>query len=820
MPTATADNGIFKLTREQLMTLAAGQDSYRFLALALLALPQLPGDVDLRLQVIRHLAALGLIGPAIEFAVGLPAPVVEQLRAAGVLRQLEAVPSGRVPWERLRDQYESNLRVLLTRFPAAGQAAREWDEHHRRLELYQCRDGNWQLASLDAEGRRVWLPRLLDHKAESERAEIAGLADALMPAPYLVKGLGLGWYFARLVRETLHRFLNYSSAIYLLVPSPLELAVALHLHDWRELLGEPRVHIFVGADCGEQFVNGLVSDPELPLPRQNVSVLSIAAGPEVDPGALVERVAEQLGKRYQAVSADVERLYASHDAAAWARRYAVDDPGEPLRVCFLVSRHTTYLKYCIRDLAAAFESRGLRTQVLTEREDHTQLALTTCLETALRFRPDLFFVIDHFRYEYQRLIPAHVPYVGWIQDQLPHLYSRTCGESLGPLDFFIAPDPSAFVHRYGYPASQGLAWTMATDDKTYSDLALPEEELSPHRCDFSYVSNQSRLPADFHDERRKQFASDPATLRLVDLSYEALLQAFRERPDTARLSVRFMLEAIERERKPGRVCEENRQAILRFHLDPLAELMFRQNTLEWVADYCDRTGRRLHLYGKGWEDHPRLAAYARGVADNGRPLRAIYQASAVNLQIIGTGAIHQRLLDGLAAGGFFLIRFTPPDTALATVKRYLAALRRYRPATDADHEASAMPELAEALWELHRFMGHDARATLFRIDPEDNTMLESLEADGFRRLAGAMFPQYGEVSFASAEEFARCADRFLADAEARRTIARAMRGVVVEHYSYGMLVDRLLAFVRRRLREQAEPSVRVSPGQEVAGVLS
>ena len=63
----------------------------------------------------------------------------------------------------------------------------------------------------------------------------------------------------------------------------------------------------------------------------------------------------------------------------------------------------------------------------------------------------------------------------------------------------------------------------------------------------------------------------------------------------------------------------------------------------------------LRLYGRGWENNPTFAKFARGVADHRGELPLIYQASRINLQVSPLGSLHQRVMEGLASGGFFLL---------------------------------------------------------------------------------------------------------------------------------------------------------------------
>ncbi len=78
---------------------------------------------------------------------------------------------------------------------------------------------------------------------------------------------------------------------------------------------------------------------------------------------------------------------------------------------------------------------------------------------------------------------------------------------------------------------------------------------------------------------------------------------------------------------------EARQAkhLAQFFAYRLYDILFRRQTLRWVAGWAEQTDRRFRLYGRGWSDDPLLAKYAVGPieqrTDFGRrvrsPLRAV-----------------------------------------------------------------------------------------------------------------------------------------------------------------------------------------------------
>ena len=777
-------------------------DFYGLLNIGLKHLAGQPDDAPAALLVSQAYAALGLMGPARELLGGLPAESQQHPEIDALRMQIARAPSGRVSWGALQGQYEANAARLFERYPALRAHEATFRDIPRQYELYRSADGNLHVAQRDANRQRRWLPDLRNVGGMLAAAQLPHEPPSHFCGVYLVAGDRMFGLFNRVFDATRKMFLTFSPRIYVIEEDVASFGVSLYVAEDVERLCHERAAVFVGPDCVEELLAFFEARP-LRLPPE-YAVRLTPAGEALAHRACV--VLLEHTKREQARAAEtVETVHQYYDALPadhWKQRFAGAHE-RPLRVMGMISRFTTFLQYSMRDWGAAFESRGHEFRVLTEDNDHDLLPVYRKAQVLDEYKPDLVVSIDHFRREYAPFVPDNIPCVGWIQDTLPHLYTRECGESLGPLDFYIANSLSELVTQYGYPRTHGLSWTVPTDERTYSAARLPEAELAPHRCDLSFVSNQSTPPQHFYEQRRQRFGEDPGVRRIIDYVYDALVRSFAEQPQTARNNAWWLLDRAREELGLAPASSEARDTLMRYYLQPLAELMFRQSTLEWVADYCDRTGRTLHLYGNGWDAHPRLARYARGAANNGRELRAIYQASAVNLQIFGAGStLHQRLLDGLAAGGFFLIRYTPADMCHAPTQRALAALRECDLAVDTNYDPADVPQVAAAMQAMARHNGWEERPGPVRVPAISKQSWEDLEATGFRQITGAVFPEYGDVSFGSAAEFERRADHFLAEPAQREPIVTAMREVVVSRYSYGALVDDLLALVSGRLARQ------------------
>ncbi len=77
---------------------------------------------------------------------------------------------------------------------------------------------------------------------------------------------------------------------------------------------------------------------------------------------------------------------------------------------------------------------------------------------------------------------------------------------------------------------------------------------------------------------------------------------------------------------------------------PLNNALYRQQTLQWIANVSDHLGLRLGIYGGGWENHPRFSRFARGKVAFGPDLQPLTRRGRrINFQIVPYAFFHQRL---------------------------------------------------------------------------------------------------------------------------------------------------------------------------------
>lgn len=758
---------------------------------------------ELIFDYLRVLTRLGLNEAATQ--------LLEQISAAGTFDDPKAVeamaapiygaPPRRIAWSSLRRRWSANLAAFEQRDAAAAALVREaWNQAADTFELHQCADGNYQIRTAGAAWPPTWLPFLDDHRGLADRRITPVRGDARC-ASLAFDGIGLGWEALIGYERTRPTALGATSVLYVVEEHPEAVAMAFHLHDWRTMLADSRVMWFVGAGAADRIRAWLDAHPDWPLPDNCYVCGPFPHTADTAINPVFAELDERRREQADALRRRIEARYGGRDASWWAQRFseAMDERGRatdrPLRVLGLSSRFTTFLQYSMRDCLRSIEKLGHRVQVLTEEFPYLYINEVSGLRALVEYEPDLVLLLSRMRDEMPRLFPETIPTVAWDQDTLPWVFDPVRRPRLGPNDFLMGYAALGCRTRFGWPEHRCRYCTTAGSPDTYSAEPLSDEELAPFRCDVSYVSHASETPGEEIAKVEEWFEGQGAHA------------IFRGAVDM------LMPGWLAGGACPGRVMTAVIDAAAAMHLGltwedlgkmtgpvhRIAGRVFRHVALGWVADWVDRTGRTFHLWGNGWERHPRLGRYARGAAANGHTLRCIYQGSRINLQLMGTGFFHQRALDGLMAGGFFLGRRSDADGMGPLVREMIALLDRHGVRTAVDLAAMPDQDARERIEATIYRMGEDPRA----VCPE---WIENRRLTAQGDFIDERIPGLDEILFASSGEFEEKAEHFLADPAARQACATALRNVLIQDYSYDARMRQMLLFVRDGYRTEAAPA--------------
>ena len=606
----------------------------------------------------------------------------------------------------------------------------------------------------------------------------------------LIGGLAYGWAWDRIAKLPckVDGAPGHTPPIYLLTSDVDRLWAVLHVMDWRELLASPRMQIFAGVDAGQQFVDKLSEDTFWPVPRASLRIESnLWPG---DMNSMIQVVNERRHQKFVANKTRLAAIYPTTSGADWSERLR----GQKLRILGVTSRFTTFLQHSMRDWLSAFEHMGHETHLVIEQADHLLCDGHSITEKIVELAPDLIVIIDHYRAELQGS-PEDVPYVMWVQDRLPNIYSPQGGASQGPRDFCLGFGRLHLSNRYGYPQERFLSTPVGINERRFANLELSASDRQRFGCDVSYVSHASKTA----EQLTQEFAANGKSPEITRLSDDLLQQikVWYATGGQALCEVQLR-EMVQRSMNATRVYLDERNAaetINYFHHN-VNNALFRHQALQWLAD----TGVNLHLWGRGWEDHPTLRRFARGLADNNHELPRIYRASKINLQVTPHGSVHQRLLDGLAVGGFFLMRWHPGDAVGLIYHELLRWCQANRITCEADLRQQADARINAMIDRINLLEGTTRQNRVLDVF---DVMQGHADSD-FMTSADSIWDEYPQVAFNTPAELSRQLARFLSDETARQTIADSMRARVIERASYTSINRRLLAMLRTELgREES-----------------
>lgn len=503
-----------------------------------------------------------------------------------------------------------------------------------------------------------------------------------------------------------------------------------------------------------------------------------------------------------AASAETASAAAASPDDEGAGTVGQDDAGRrplanrPLRVLGITSIHTTFLQYSMRDCLRALERLGHETRLLIEPKPYLALDPVAAMREQLAFEPDLILVLSRMRDEMTALAHAAIPSVCWDQDALPWVFNPARRPTLAWNDFLMGFSAATAPRRFGWPGHRCLYCPMAASSDAYDPQPLPDSELARYRCDVSYVSHASATP-EAEAEVVAGWLPDERLRRIFRAAVERLLPNWLRGGEFPGLVMRAVFDAAAEVAEPPPSWADLLKLIPA--CQRIGDRAFRHVALGWAADWADRNARSFHIWGNGWDQHPRLSRFARGAARNGHELRCIYQASSVNLQLMGFGFLHQRALDGLMAGGFFLARRSRSDAAAPQRGLLLSLLERHG-VSDASQLAGLSSESARrSIVQLIEAIDADPRG----LCPQWIEVQHMATQD---RYAADVIPHFDEIAFGDATELGQRLERFLAAPRDRRRLAGRMRQLLIEQYSYKARMARMLTFVRDGFIRQAEPA--------------
>ncbi len=342
--------------------------------------------------------------------------------------------------------------------------------------------------------------------------------------------------------------------------------------------------------------------------------------------------------------------------------------GKP-RILFITSRFTTAVQYFIRDCALACDKLGIPNRLLIEKSNVHRKSAYVWLLAIREFKPDIIFIIDHFRWEYP-WVPENVVFLNWVQDALPHIMSPESTRKIKEMDFIL----NMFItgrefFSLGYPAEKLIDAVVPVNPYIYKTFALTEqekEELGSDICVFSNAGNPQKGFREFLNKITGLTHYDTLEKVFKSVYEDTYRMTFEEQPlYTIRHYEKLILKW----------CKRFGLSVKQEALHELAE-RFRQDVgyrimrsvpLEWLHE----KGYNMKLWGREWVEHPVLNKYAQGVAQNGEVLSKVINASKI---VIGTNpgiTTHPRVFETILSNSFYLGVNIPETYDWANIRKVM-----------------------------------------------------------------------------------------------------------------------------------------------------
>lgn len=648
-----------------------------------------------------------------------------------------------------------------------------------------------------------------DEQVAAWIASQPALHEGFVP-PIVVCGLGTTAMLRGVWNATNGSKDGYTPRLWVVEPDGARATRGLSECDLAEIIADERVGFLLGPGSFERLREALVARPD--TPAQHLCVSDTGTPSELT--GVASRVLDEVAAAHERararLRARVAAIYAERDASWWASRFAsAASGGEPLRVLLPSCRYTTFVQHAARDLANAFERRGVRAEVLLERDSHSRLSSVAYLEQLASLKPDLVVLINYPRESLGLDMPRNIPVVCWMQDAMPHLFDAKIGAMQGDFDFVMGHTFPELYAKFGYPMERTMPSVVVADGAKFHSGEVRRDLRERHACEIALVSHHSEPPDTMHERLRREVGKDAAVVRVLDELRPFVRETVRASMDVAPVQrLRFHAEAVWREQIGEEPPASALSLLINNYAIPLADRELRHETISWAADMARRRGWRLALYGRGWEKNPRHSEFARGELSHGEELRAVYASAGVNLHASLTALVHQRVIECVLSGGVCLLRMTRDAIAGARATLTRSLLCHPAEVEEPDRIGYVLADHAEAM----AFAALEQRLGM----PRDDGVfwIPRAKADATRRMAPLqtseqdahwVFGELSEIGFAGAARLEELVERAIERPEWRRNVSAMSSRRPARHLTHEALAGRLINFVRAGFERVATP---------------
>lgn len=437
--------------------------------------------------------------------------------------------------------------------------------------------------------------------------------------------------------------------------------VVLCLYDLSEVLNGSRLFIFFLGENGLKDFKSHLQNDQIELPNLTLSIPEVTYSTKTAED--INKILNEVWKeKDQELKNNYESICNYYDKVTLENWCEIFKNKKKLKILILTTKYSTFIKHSARDLKDGFSADNHHTVIAIEKEKDFISKLTPLyyVKKINKYKPELIIVVNHLRSEYPR-IPTNVPFITWIQDNLPSLIDPKNIKKIGNFNIILGGN---HLQKFGYP-KENLYFIPAivTNIKIYYPKQLSTSDLEKYGCDVSFVSNHSQTSyEEFLKLKEDVCAKIPNNLENEKKIISQFLDEFYKQFEDKYLSGKTLWGHFHYAEILRTLLEKfnisidaylKTNIVNRFY-DEIGANFLMQQILKWLK----KENINFKLYGKGWEKNKEFSRYGCGEAENGEELCKIFAASKINLNI-DFYHFHWRLFDGFASGGFFLLNYSP-----------------------------------------------------------------------------------------------------------------------------------------------------------------
>lgn len=558
---------------------------------------------------------------------------------------------------------QANLTAMRERYPALARRLAEV-RVPETVEMAVAQDGSVSFRLNGPDGRRMWLGHssvpLIAAKANLKRTQI-GLGNMAM------NGIGNGAEAEAILRE-----MAPYQALVAIEKDVLLLNLVLRLRDFtRQLRGGQLILLSgIGSESGDKLLedfftqqNGYnpvseairwtwLSEQENQLFRQHV-VMAMDRAVDKNMAAVNELLRQQ--QEYDQESPLTETIRHLIPIAPNKRDIL------PMRAINCTNAYTLTDIRASRDILAGLRSEGAETdrQILDQPDivsHHAQLARLN------RIRPHLIILVDMLRNDIAIRLPNSAICATILREPTDSIMQESSqpAERLGPDDFIFHQhyEDREKLRIAGLPDERLAYLPLAGNDELFRPLELDSHAQQRYESDVALLAGRH--------------SDDPETYNINLHTHQQLWQTVIE--EIRQSPANYHKETAEKYLLRAQRCGvELREEELRKYFTKLI-----QNYLGpaiWRDVYCEAVagaGFDLRIWSRQplreqadepshfWDQSP-VSHLAAGTVDDGEQLNKLYNAGKIFLHFSSDGYPDSYLLDGIAAGAFFLVKSHPRD---------------------------------------------------------------------------------------------------------------------------------------------------------------